>query len=295
MEIRILQGPQVVHAEPIGLAAVHVGRSSSNELVLRDPDVSGHHAVIYREADRVWVRDLGSTNGTWVNGARVHEPQELSVGDRVRFGLTLEALIARGEAPPLTALRLERADVPVGWPVVRTPFPVPASDAEIVLVDEEIWLARDGLEHGRLGVGEPFDVDGVSYVLRADETTPDTARPGPDTLPYVLTVDLAHGWAAVEPVDGGTTCRIETENRVALLFTLGRRWLETEGLGWVDDADASLGVWGRSHHDQGRNNLNVLVHRIRKQVEDAGLDRWIVERRTGQLRLSVRRVVLVDG
>jgi hypothetical protein len=300
LELRILQGPLVVHAEPLGRAAVHVGRASSNELVLRDPGVSGHHAVLYLEGEVLFVRDLGSTNGTFVNGIRVHEPAALTVGDRLRFGLGQEALIARGEPPPLPALRLERADAPVGWTVTRTPFVVPGtSDAELVVMADEIWLARDGLEVQRLEVGDRFEVDGVPFVLRADDTTPQPARPAGESPPYAVWVDLADGRAEVRPLAGHTpegaaeVCRIDTDNRVALLFALGRCWLDTNGEGWLDDDQAALGVWGRSHHEQGRNNLNVLVHRIRKQLTDAGYDRWLVERRTGQLRLSVRRVELV--
>lgn len=296
MELRILQGPEVVHVEPIGRAAIHVGRASSNDLVLRDPDVSGHHAMLYREGDAVLVRDLGSTNGTFVNGVRIVDAAPLAVGDRLRFGLSLEACVARGEAATLPALRVERVDLPLGWPVVRTPFALPGvADVELLVIGDEVWWARDGEEQARLALDEVFSVDGQSFRVVADTGIADTVRPVSHARPVALTVDLAAGWAEVEALDGARSTRVETENRVSLLYALGRHWLRTHGEGWLDDDDAALGVWGRAHHDQGRNNLNVLVHRIRRQLDDAGLDRWVLERRTGQLRLSARRVVLIEG
>ncbi len=72
--LRYLGGPrrgqQVVFPGP----RVRIGRSRDNDLVLADRDApasSGHHAEAVFEAGRWWIHDLGSTNGTWVNGARV--------------------------------------------------------------------------------------------------------------------------------------------------------------------------------------------------------------------------------
>jgi hypothetical protein len=65
--------------------AVTVGRAGDNDLVLRDPEVSRHHAR-FESTDSGWrVVDLGSTNGTWVNGAR-RERHAIAAGDVVAFG-----------------------------------------------------------------------------------------------------------------------------------------------------------------------------------------------------------------
>jgi len=67
-----------------------VGRADSNGICLPD-DVaaSALHARI-RVADRqVWLEDLGSTNGTYLNGGRVTDPIPLGVGDRVQIGATV--------------------------------------------------------------------------------------------------------------------------------------------------------------------------------------------------------------
>lgn len=72
---------------PLSGGRVRVGRGRSNELVLHDPSVSRDHAELLPtiEGDGWRVRDLGSTNGVAVNGAKVQE-QRLALGDTITFG-----------------------------------------------------------------------------------------------------------------------------------------------------------------------------------------------------------------
>ena len=72
---------------PLSRARVRVGRGRSNELVLHDPSVSREHAELVpaREGHGWRVRDLGSTNGVAVNGAKVQD-QQLAPGDTITFG-----------------------------------------------------------------------------------------------------------------------------------------------------------------------------------------------------------------
>lgn len=62
-----------------------VGRAPENSIRLDDVSVSGRHAEIMVAGESCYLRDLGSTNGTVVNGKPVTEAQ-LRAGDRVRFG-----------------------------------------------------------------------------------------------------------------------------------------------------------------------------------------------------------------
>jgi hypothetical protein len=73
----------------LGDRPVRIGRLPECELVLADPNVSRRHAEV-RPADggRFAVSDLGSTNGTKVNGALVGPPQLLRDGDEIRLGGT---------------------------------------------------------------------------------------------------------------------------------------------------------------------------------------------------------------
>jgi hypothetical protein len=66
---------------------ISIGRHPDCNLVLADPNVSRNHAEIRPQGDRFLVVDLGSTNGTRINGARV-EQQLLEDGDEVTFGNT---------------------------------------------------------------------------------------------------------------------------------------------------------------------------------------------------------------
>ncbi|MHB0960007.1 MAG: FHA domain-containing protein [Pirellulaceae bacterium] len=64
---------------------VLIGRRQGCDVVLRDPAVSAHHCQFLRSSDGKWfVKDLGSKNGTWLNGIEVREA-EVNLGDEVWF------------------------------------------------------------------------------------------------------------------------------------------------------------------------------------------------------------------
>ena len=63
-----------------------VGYSRDNDLVINAVTISAHHAIIQRRPDGYAVADLESTNGTFVNAARIRGPTPLRRGDEVRFG-----------------------------------------------------------------------------------------------------------------------------------------------------------------------------------------------------------------
>ena len=63
-----------------------IGRAKGVSIRLSDPLVSGRHARVAPDGDDVSVEDLGSTNGTFLNGAQLSAPAVLSNGDRIRVG-----------------------------------------------------------------------------------------------------------------------------------------------------------------------------------------------------------------
>jgi pSer/pThr/pTyr-binding forkhead associated (FHA) protein len=68
---------------------VTLGRAAENDLVLdADEFASVHHARIEPRRDGVWLQDLDSTNGTFVNGIKLTRPQKLTPGDVIRVGET---------------------------------------------------------------------------------------------------------------------------------------------------------------------------------------------------------------
>jgi pSer/pThr/pTyr-binding forkhead associated (FHA) protein len=64
-----------------------IGRSIYCTVAISDPSVSRVHASISHRAGQMFIHDLGSKNGTFLNGSRVGtQPAALRVGDSVRFG-----------------------------------------------------------------------------------------------------------------------------------------------------------------------------------------------------------------
>ena len=66
-----------------------VGRGEQNDVELEGDDfVSARHARFEPRQDGVWISDMGSTNGAYVNGMRLERPRKLARGDIVRVGQT---------------------------------------------------------------------------------------------------------------------------------------------------------------------------------------------------------------
>jgi pSer/pThr/pTyr-binding forkhead associated (FHA) protein len=76
------------HAYPMA-AQLTVGRSANCQITIDDTFVSQVHARISQRDASVTVEDLGSTNGTFVNGNRLSAPVSMRIGDRVQFGNTV--------------------------------------------------------------------------------------------------------------------------------------------------------------------------------------------------------------
>lgn len=92
-------------ALPIGKEII-VGRSSDLEMVLVEDMVSRKHARIFWDNDQIEIEDLGSTNGTFVNGEKIKRAT-LKEGDRVLIGTSILKVIA-SERPVSAAPNIER-------------------------------------------------------------------------------------------------------------------------------------------------------------------------------------------
>jgi pSer/pThr/pTyr-binding forkhead associated (FHA) protein len=73
------------HVIPLESTLLTVGRGLNNDIILEDTRVSRHHAQLRYRARRFWVADLGSTNGSFVNGERITE-RALRSGDTLSLG-----------------------------------------------------------------------------------------------------------------------------------------------------------------------------------------------------------------
>jgi phosphoserine phosphatase RsbU/P len=72
----------------LAATSLRIGRSSGNDLVLQDLNVSRTHAEVVRRSEGYYVLDSGGKNGTFVNDRRIDDPVLLRPGDRVRVGST---------------------------------------------------------------------------------------------------------------------------------------------------------------------------------------------------------------
>lgn len=77
-----------------------IGRSARNDLCVEDPFASRLHAEIRRRGDSFWISDLGSANGTLINGQRLTAPVQLNDRDTVRIGETEIEYSERADTAP---------------------------------------------------------------------------------------------------------------------------------------------------------------------------------------------------
>lgn len=72
----------------LGVNRSVIGRSSTADVHLTNDDVSRQHALLWREAGAIWLADLDSANGTFVNDERLTDVTDLLNGDQITFGGT---------------------------------------------------------------------------------------------------------------------------------------------------------------------------------------------------------------
>src|SRR6266852_4799357 len=78
---------------PIAVPRVIIGSGKEADVVIDDPTVSRKHALIRRRFGRYAVTDLGSTNGTYVNGRRIKRSATIKPGDKLTFGAAQLAIV----------------------------------------------------------------------------------------------------------------------------------------------------------------------------------------------------------
>jgi len=109
------QGPQVGQTFDLNKPVVTIGREANNDIVIEDPQISRHHARLTQQGAGYVIEDLGSTNGTFINGQRVLGTRPLSGGDALGLGDTVvlkvmgvagagETVVARAQPQPQPTL-----------------------------------------------------------------------------------------------------------------------------------------------------------------------------------------------
>jgi DNA-binding NtrC family response regulator len=93
-----VHGPAKGNSFVVVRSSTSIGRHPTNDFVVDDPRVSAAHLELTRTDDRIRVRDMGSTNGTWFGAHRVSDI-ELAIGGEIQIGDTI-LRVDVGDAPP---------------------------------------------------------------------------------------------------------------------------------------------------------------------------------------------------
>ncbi|MGD9688516.1 MAG: ATP-binding protein [Phycisphaerales bacterium] len=111
LALTVIQGPDKGKTFDLPAHEPQLVGRSSEALPMTDNTVSRRHAELTPDDGRWWIRDLGSQNGTWVNGVRIEQRTQLKLGDQIRVGATL-LVYGKSERPSASApgrIRLLRA------------------------------------------------------------------------------------------------------------------------------------------------------------------------------------------
>jgi len=88
-QLMVRRGPQPNQSYEITQELTTLGRDITNDIVINDRETSRHHLRLLRSGDGITLEDLGSTNGTFVNGKRVAGVTPLQNGDMIGLGETV--------------------------------------------------------------------------------------------------------------------------------------------------------------------------------------------------------------
>lgn len=135
-KLRIEKGPEEGKTLPIPEDGLALGRSSQNDVAIRDEMLSRRHCRFYFEDGAPMVADLATVNGTQVNGVSIQEATRLRPGDAVAIGVSLLRLSdENGEftappAPSAVTATITAAPAPAPEPAAPAPAPPPSAPAE---------------------------------------------------------------------------------------------------------------------------------------------------------------------
>jgi pSer/pThr/pTyr-binding forkhead associated (FHA) protein len=97
--LRITSGPRAGETVEVDKQELVIGREGA-DVEVEDVEMSRRHAILRRAARRLEIEDLGSKNGTFVNGSRIEEPTPLGGGTEIRIGTTV--MVVEGALPVST-------------------------------------------------------------------------------------------------------------------------------------------------------------------------------------------------
>jgi ABC transport system ATP-binding/permease protein len=176
-KLTLQQGPNQGESYPLESAEVVLGRDSGVDIQIDSPGISRRHARLVQESDGYRVEDLGSSNGTFVNGQRLSGGQQLKHGDQIGLGLSVR-LEYQVEQPIGQATMLE-------GPTVEGTFLESAPPTETVVNIRSAMGTQTAQDHWTRQADHPA---GVGATMIGEEPLPTQTRQPPQ-----LNVTIAGG------------------------------------------------------------------------------------------------------
>ncbi len=295
------------HAESGGvfvLEAEHVvGRSPRSELRIDRNDVSTRHALLRFNGSAWEVRDLGSRNGTFLDGVRLNAAEDhlLKRGAVLRFGLGQDEWMLEDDAPP--EVMVVRVDGSGAVKAEGSILALPSVDEpEVTLYRGPTgsWLIeKPDARVTSLADHDVFEAAGQTWrfccplVVAATQSVGQPLSLREIELRFGVSSDEEH--VEIRAHSAGQELDLGSRTHNYLLLTLARTRLEEvrggvpdEVAGWVYQDELLRDL------DTDQPQLNVDVFRLRRQFVDAGFvdGASVIERRssTKQLRIGISRL-----
>jgi len=182
-ELKVVEGKHQGAVIPINRKKFLVGREEDCHLRPNSDLVSRHHCVFTIDDYSVRLRDLGSTNGTLVNNARLNGQVELKDGDKIRIGKLLFQIVIRSNVPSavVPASAPAQSQLPLESSTIHSMNPIGSQTAEFSL--SESGMLKLASEAGnQTGV---FGGD-TTLIPPGDVKPVDPARTPPLSIPTPL-------------------------------------------------------------------------------------------------------------
>jgi pSer/pThr/pTyr-binding forkhead associated (FHA) protein len=290
--------------EHVLTASCIVGRSTSCTLRVQGRFVSAEHAKILWTDARWIIRDLGSRNGTFVDGRRLDpgEPAPLILGSRIGFGeIEGTHVLSDDQRPGAIAIDTQTGEARAA---VSDLLVLPSDDAPdlSIYVDPKVngWVVEDADGSARLlADNDVLSAGGRTFRLElpvsSEETPFADAAMSIENVTLKLSLSRNQQIVEVALVHRGLQTKLERREHGHLLLVLARlrlgdAHLPFEERGWRTLQELS------SMMKREVNAINVATHRVRQQCARAGLAgaARIIESRFGKRRLGTERVEIVE-
>jgi pSer/pThr/pTyr-binding forkhead associated (FHA) protein len=276
-----------------------LGRHPGCDVRVEDGRVSGEHASLHWREGHWELRDLGSRNGTYVEGRRLEATERVVLGEGALFVLGRGGVgfrLVEAGPPTARARQVASGEVRVASGTLLV-LPDDESPQASLFVDEQgRWVLEQEHQQRLVEDQQRLWVGGQEWVVEVpllDKETLEEAESTLDRVHLQIGISRNEEHVQVTVVYGGRQQQLPERSHHYLLATLARVWLAEQHLpeperGWVDRERLCRML------ATDANKLNVDIHRARKQLSTLGIQdaAGLVQRRhgSGELRLGIRSV-----